>query len=225
MPAKKLFLAALIACIALLFLTGGGEKYLDIHLYQDLFERSPVMTVMVFFTVLLIGTSLSLPIAGVLSVASGIIFGTLTGFLISLSALTMGGAMALYITRYLFHDLVLRRFGAHIAVINKGLEKEGVFYLFSLRLVPVIPFWLINLVMGLTSMRVPVFMLATFCGMAPVILVLNYTGSELGDIDSFSVSSVFTPGLLFAFALLASFPFVARAILAASRGITRRRKA
>ena len=224
MPVKKLFLASVFLVIIVLFLSGGAEKYLDVDLYQDLFERSPLMTVIIFFAVFLVGTSFSLPVAGILSVASGLVFGTTIGFFTSLSALTLGGTVALYSTRYLLNDLVLRRFSVQIAVINKGVEKEGAFYLFSLRLVPIIPFWLINLLMGLTSMRAPVFMLATFCGMAPVLLVLTYTGSQLGDIESLSFSSIFSPGLLLSFALLASFPFIARAILATTQSLVRRRK-
>ena len=86
-------------------------------------------------------------------------------------------------------------------------------------MIPVIPFWSLNLLMGLTSMRVPVFMLATLFGMMPVILILTYTGSQLGEIESFSLAAIFTPGLLFSLALLASFPFLAKAILRLSRHI------
>jgi uncharacterized membrane protein YdjX (TVP38/TMEM64 family) len=211
---KKLLLAAFVACIFLSYFLGGGDKYLDIHLYQNLFERSPVMTASIFFLVFLIGTSFALPVTGALAVASGIVFGVSIGFVISLVASTLGGTVSLWGSRYLFHDLVKRRFAGQIGVINKGIEKEGAFYLFGLRMVPIIPFWGINLLIGLTSMRVPVFMFATFCGMMPVMLILAYTGSELGEIDSISFSSIFTPGLLLSLALLASFPFIARAILA-----------
>jgi len=77
----------------------------------------------------------------------------------------------------------------------------------------VIPFWLLNLVMGLTSMRVPVFMATTFFGMMPVLLILSYTGNELGDISSFSIAEVFTPGLILALCLLASFPLLAKTLV------------
>jgi uncharacterized membrane protein YdjX (TVP38/TMEM64 family) len=213
MPVKKLALALFIAAIMVMYFAGGGEKYLNIHIYQDLFETSPVATAVVFFLVFMIGTSCSLPVTAVLALTGGIVFGTLTGCAISLLSSTLGGTVALYSTRYLFHDLVRRRFAAQIDMVNKGLEKEGAFFLFGLRMIPVIPFWSLNLLMGLTSMRVPVFMLATLCGMVPVMLILSYTGSQLGEIESFSLAAVFTPGLVTALSLLATFPILARVLV------------
>lgn len=217
MPVKKILLATLIALIILLYFTGGGEKYLDIHLYQNLFDRSPVLTAGAFFLVYLVGNSCSLPVTGAMAVASGIVFGPAIGFVISLLACTLGGTVALMSARYLFHDLVKRRFSGQLEILNKGIEKEGAFYLFGLRMVPLIPFGSLNLLMGLTSMRVPVFMLATFCGMIPVLGILTYTGNELGDIESFSFAAIVTPGLVLALLLLGSFPFIARAIVAYAR--------
>jgi len=222
-PLKKLALAAFITTVITLYFLGGGEKYFSIDLYQHLFERSPLSTAAVFFTVFFIGTSCSLPVTAVLAVAGGIVFGMTTGFFLSLAATTLGGTVALYSTRYLFHDLVRRRFSTHIDMLNKGIEKEGALYLFGLRMIPVIPFWLLNLLVGLTSMRVPVFMLATFCGMMPALLILAYTGSELGDIKSFSLGEVFTPGLILALSLLAAFPLLARALLKLVRSYVSKR--
>ncbi len=218
MPVKKLALAAFIATVVTLYFVGGGEKYLSIRLYQDLFAQSPVITATVFFFVFVVSTSCSLPVTAALIVASGIIFGTVTGFFISLLASTLGGTVALYSSRYLFHDLINRRFAGQVEVVNKGIEKEGAFYLFGLRMVPLIPFWLLNLLMGLTSMRVSVFMLATLCGMVPVTLILVYTGGQLGDIDTFSMAAIFSPGLILALGLLASFPLLARGLV----GLVRR---
>jgi len=217
MPVKKIALAAFIATIIILYFVGGGEKYLSIRLYQDLFEQSPMVTVAVFFFVFFAGTSCSLPITGALTVASGIVFGALTGFSISLLASTLGGTVALYSTRFIFHDLIKRRFPGQVDLVNKGIEKEGAFYLFGLRMIPVIPFWLLNLLMGLTSMRVPVFMLATLFGMVPVMLILAYTGSQLGEIETFSMAAIFTPGLILSLTLLGSFPFLAKAFVGFAR--------
>lgn len=218
MPVKKLALAAFITTIIILYFVGGGDQYLSIRLYRDLFAQSPIATVVVFFIVFFVGTCFSLPVTGALSVASGIVFGAVTGFTISLLASTLGGTVAFYSTRYIFHDLIKRRFPAQIEVVNKGVEKEGAIYLFGLRMIPVIPFWLLNLLMGVTSMRVPVFMLATLTGMIPILLILTYTGSQLGDIETFSMAAIFTPGLVLSLVLLASFPFLAKAIV----GYTRR---
>jgi len=217
MPVKKLALGALIATVVILYFAGGGDHFLSIRMYQGLFDQSPVRTGAVFFLIYFVGTSCSLPVTGVLSVVSGIIFGPVTGFLISLVASTLGGTIALFSTRFLFHDLIKRRFSVHIDVINKGIEKEGGFYLFGLRMVPVIPFWLLNLLVGMTSMQVPVFFIATLCGMVPIIAILVYTGSQLGDIETFSLAAIFTPGLIFSLCLLAAFPFLARAIVRFTR--------
>ncbi len=220
MPVKKLALAGLIVTVIVLYFAGGGDQYLSIRLYQNLFDQSPVRTAAVFFLVYFIGTSCSLPVTGVLSVVSGIIFGPVTGFLISLVASTLGGTVALFSTRFLFHDLIKRRFSVHLDVINKGIEKEGAFYLFGLRMVPVIPFWLLNLLVGLTSMRVSIFFIATLSGMVPIILILVYAGSQLGSIESFSMAAIFTPGLILSLCLLAAFPFLARAIVRVTRRFT-----
>jgi uncharacterized membrane protein YdjX (TVP38/TMEM64 family) len=222
MPIKKLALAAFIATIILLYFFGGGEKYFNIHLYQDLFERSPIATVLVFFIVFFVGTSFSLPVTGALAVISGIIFGALSGFIISLVAITLGGTVSLLSTRYIFRDLIKRRFASQLDVINKGVEKEGAFYLFGLRMIPVIPFWLLNLLMGLTTMRVHVFMLATFFGMVPVLMILAYTGSQLGEIESFNMEAIITPGLLISLALLASFPILAKVLIGLGRRFANR---
>lgn len=220
MPVKKLALATLIATVVILYFAGGGDQFLSIRLYQDLFDQSPLRTAAVFFLIYFVGTACSLPVSGVLSVVSGIIFGPVSGFLISLLAATLGGTTALFSTRYLFHDLIKRRFSVHLDVINKGIEKEGAFYLFGLRMVPVIPFWLLNLLVGMTAMRVPVFFVATLCGMVPITLILVYTGAQLGHIETFSMAAIFTPGLILSLCLLAAFPFLARAIVRLTRRFT-----
>lgn len=222
MPIKKLLLALFIAAMIILYLAGGGEKYLDIHMYQDLYAASPLSTAAVFFLVFMIGTAFSLPVTAVMAISGGIVFGTLTGCVISLLSSTLGGTIALYSSRYLFHDLVSRRFAPQLDMVNKGVANEGAFFLFGLRMIPVIPFWGLNLLMGLTTMKVPVFMTATLLGMVPVMLILSYTGNELGEIESFSVAEVFTPGLILAMCLLASFPILARLLV---RLLRARRKA
>ena len=212
----------LIATVIVLYFVAGGDQFLSIRLYQGLFDQSPARTAGVFFLIFLVGTSCSLPVAGVLSVVSGIIFGPVTGFLISLVAGTLGGTIALFSTRFIFHDLIKRRFSVHLDVINKGIEKEGAFYLFGLRMVPVIPFWLLNLLVGMTSMRIPVFFIATLSGMIPITLILVYAGSQLGNIETFSMAAIFTPGLILSLCLLATFPFLARAIVRITRRFANR---
>lgn len=217
MPVKKIALAALIAAIVTLYFVGGGEKYLSIRLYQDLFEQSPVATAAIFFALFVIGTACSLPVTGAMIVISGLVFGHLTGFSISIFAATLGGTLSFFSARILFKDFVQRRFSSHIDMINKGIEKEGALYVFGLRMVPVIPFWLLNLLVGLTTMRVTVFVLATLFGMVPVTLILAYAGSQLGQVESFSMSAIFTPGLILSLCLLATFPLLAKGIVKLTR--------
>jgi len=212
MPIKKIAIATLIATIIILYLI-GGERYLSIRLYQEFYEQSPVSTATAFFMVFFISTSCSLPVTGVLAVTGGIIFGAAAGFFISLLAATFGGTLSFYSSRYILRDWIKRRFAGQLDLVDRGIEKEGAFYLFGLRMVPVIPFWLLNLLVGLTSMRVSVFMFATLSGMVPVMLILTYAGSQLGDVQSFSVAAIFTPELLLALGLLAVFPFLAKAIV------------
>jgi uncharacterized membrane protein YdjX (TVP38/TMEM64 family) len=213
MPIKKLILGLVIAAMIVLYFAGGGQKYLDIHMYQDLYDASPVSTAAVFFLVYMLGTACSLPVTAIMAITGGIVFGTLTGFALSLLSSTLGGTLALFSSRFLFHDLVRRRFAPQLDMVNRGIASEGAFFLFGLRMIPVIPFWGLNLMMGLTTMRVSVFMLATLFGMVPVMLILSYTGNELGEIESFSVAAVFTPGLILALCLLASFPILARLLV------------
>ena len=124
MPVKKIALGAFIATIIILYFVGGGEKYLSIRLYQDLSEQSPIATAVVFFFVFFVGTSFSLPVTGALTVASGIVFGAVNGFAISLLASTLGGTVALYSTRYILHDLIKRRFPGQVDVLTRALKKK-----------------------------------------------------------------------------------------------------
>lgn len=213
MNIRKLVLAAVIGIMICLYLFAGGQKYLDIDIYQNLFQRSPWLTGGVFFMLFVLGTGFSLPVTAILMVGSGMIFGTWIGLLISLTAMTLGGTMSLLTGRFLFRDVVERRFTGYLDIINKGIEREGAFYLFSLRLIPIFPFWVVNLLLGVTGVRIPIFMLATFWGMLPVTLIFSYAGSQLGSIDELNLGTILSPSLILSLCLLAGFPFLAKALL------------
>lgn len=213
MNLRKLALAAVIGIVICLYLFAGGQKYLDINIYQNLLQQSPWQTGGVFFILFMLGTGFSLPVTAILMVGSGMIFGTWIGLMISLTAMTLGGTMSMLTGRFLFRDMVERRFTGYLDIINKGIEKEGAFYLFSLRLIPIFPFWVINLLLGVTSVKIPIFMFATFCGMLPVTLIFSYAGSQLGNIDELNLGSILSPRLILALCLLAGFPFLAKALL------------
>lgn len=220
MKRRKIALLVAIVVIVGVYFSAGGEELLDPKAYQALYRQSPVATTLVFFLAYLAGTAFSLPVTGVLSVVAGIIFGHLVGIPMALFACTIGGTLAYLSSRYILHDVIQRRFATHLIGINSGVEKDGPFYLFGLRMIPVIPFWLLNLLMGLTRMKTAQFFIATLTGMVPITLVLVHFGTELGAIESFSLRAMFTPGLLFALALLGAMPFIAKGIV----GLVKNRK-
>lgn len=153
-------------------------------------------------------TALSLPGAAVMTLAGGTFFGLFTGTVVISFASTIGATLAFLVSRFLLQDWVQARFKDKLRAINKGIEKEGAFYLFTLRLVPVFPFFIINLVMGLTPIKTRQFYLVSQIGMLPGTLVYVNAGTQLGQIDS--LKGILSPGLLLSFALLGIFPLLAK---------------
>lgn len=157
-------------------------------------------------------TALSLPGATLLTLIGGALFGLLGGTLLVSLAATLGATLAMLISRYLLRDWVRGRFAARLAAIDRGVAREGAFYLFALRLVPLFPFFLINLAMGLTSLPARTFWWVSQLGMLPGTLVYVNAGRELGRLES--LAGILSPGLLGAFVLLGIFPLLARRLLA-----------
>jgi uncharacterized membrane protein YdjX (TVP38/TMEM64 family) len=162
--------------------------------------------------VYILATSLSLPGAAVLTLAGGALFGLLVGTVVVSFASTIGATLACFVSRFVLRDWVQRRFGQRLVTVNQGVEREGSFYLFTLRLVPIFPFWIINLVMGLTRMKLSTFFWVSQVGMLPGTLVYVNAGRELGRIDS--LGGILSPGLIFSFALLGIFPLATKKIMA-----------
>ena len=206
-------LALLIIGVAVLYFAAGGDELLDPRAFQTMYDTSPLTTAGVFFLVCLVGTALSLPVTGVLSVIAGMIFGHLVGLPVALVACTFGGTLAFLVSRYVLREPIQRRFADQLMNINKGVEKEGAFYLFALRMIPIIPFWTLNLLVGLTPIDVRRFVLATLTGMLPIISVLVHFGTQIGAMESFSIRAMFTPGLLLSLALVGVMPFIAKGIV------------
>ncbi len=157
-------------------------------------------------------TALSLPGAAVMTLAAGALFGLLWGTIIVSFASSIGATLAFLVSRYLLRDTVQKRFGERLKPINDGIEKEGAFYLFTLRLVPVFPFFLINLLMGLTPIRAATFYWVSQVGMLAGTLVYVNAGTQLAQIDS--LAGILSPTLLLSFALLGLFPLIAKKLLA-----------
>ena len=181
--------------------------------FAQLHAQQPVTVAAVYFLVYVAATALSIPGAVVITLAGGAIFGLWQGLLIVSFASTIGATLAFWASRFVLRDWVEARFGQRLADINAGVEREGAFYLFSLRLIPVVPFFLINLLMGLTRMKALTFYGVSQLGMLAGTAVYVNAGTQLAQLDS--LQGILSPALLGSFVLLAIFPLVARRVLAA----------
>ena len=173
----------------------------------------PLVAALLFFLGYVVVVALSLPGAALMTLALGAFLGLGWGTLVVSFASTIGATLAFLVSRWLLGDWVRARFGARLAAVNAGVTKDGGFYLFALRLVPVVPFFLINLAMGLTAMRTWTFYWVSQLGMLAGTLVYVNAGTQLARIDS--LAGIVSPALLGSFALLGLFPLVARKIVAA----------
>lgn len=159
-----------------------------------------------FMAIYIVQTALSLPGAAILSLAAGAIFGTVLGTFYAIIAATVGATLAFLVTRYLLRDVVLNTFGSKLEGMNRELEERGFNYLLFLRLVPVFPFFLINLAAGLTRLPLRTFFFATMLGIIPGGFVYVNAGASLATIDS--LSGIASPRVLGSFALLGLFALV-----------------
>jgi pyruvate/2-oxoglutarate dehydrogenase complex dihydrolipoamide dehydrogenase (E3) component/uncharacterized membrane protein YdjX (TVP38/TMEM64 family) len=172
-------------------------------------QARPLATAALFFVVYVAATALSIPGALILTLAAGAMFGLGWGLLLVSFASSLGATLAFLAARYLLRDAIQARFGTRLAPFNEGVRKDGVFYLLTLRLVPVFPFWLINLLMGLTPMGVGRFYLVSQVGMLAGTAVYVNAGTQLAAIQS--AGDILSPGLLGSFVLLGLFPLLAKA--------------
>lgn len=214
---KSLLLAVLIAVVWAYFAFDLGQ-YLSLQAlkaqqaaiagYQ---ANHPVRAVGIYFVVYVVATALSLPGAALLTLAGGAIFGLLWGTVIVSLASTLGATLAFLMSRFLLRDWVSQRFGQRLDAIDKGVQREGAFYLFTLRLVPVFPFFLINLLFGLTAMKARTFFWVSQIGMLAGTLVYVNAGTQLARLDS--LSGILSPALLGSFVLLGVFPLIAKKLV------------
>ncbi|HXF47220.1 MAG TPA: FAD-dependent oxidoreductase [Burkholderiaceae bacterium] len=215
MDRKKLaLLAVLVAAIAAFFVF-DLKQYLTLEFFQAsrakidaYYAAHPLRAIALYFALYVAVAALSLPGAVIMTLAGGAIFGLVVGTVVVSFASSIGALLAFLAARFLLRDWVQRRFGDKLQAINEGVKKEGAFYLFALRLVPIFPFWLINLALALTPMRARTFYWVSQLGMLPGTLVYVYAGTQLGQ---FRLSA----GLIAAFVLLGIFPLAAKRALAA----------
>ena len=175
-------------------------------------QLHPLRSAAIYFALYTLATAVSVPGAAILTLAGGALFGLGWGTLIVSFASSIGATLAFLTARFLLRDAVQRRFGDQLRVLNAGIDNDGALYLFTLRLVPVFPFFLINLLMGLSGMRAWTFYWVSQSGMLAGTLVYVYAGTQLAQIDS--LQAILSPGLLFAFVLLGMFPWLAKQAVA-----------
>ena len=180
-----------------------------ISLYAD----QPVKTALTFFGVYVLAAALSFPGASILTLAAGAIFGWAMGLLLVSFASSLGALLAFWASRYLLRDVIEKRFGKLLQPINEGLAKDGTFYLLTLRLVPLFPFWLINLLMGLTTLGARRFYIVSQIGMLVGTAVYVNAGTQLAAIDT--ATDVLSPGLIASLVLLGVFPLMAKVMVGA----------
>ncbi|MGP1832642.1 FAD-dependent oxidoreductase [Shewanella frigidimarina] len=179
--------------------------------FSQLREQSPLLVIGGFFLLYVAVTALSLPGAAILTIASGALFGIVEGLIIASFASSIGATMAFLVSRYLLRDSIKQRFPERLAAIDAGIEKEGGFYLFTLRLVPIFPFFLINMLMGVTAFKSWTFYWVSQVGMFLGTFVYVNAGTQLAQIDS--LSNILSVNLILSFALLGLFPLIAKAIV------------
>jgi uncharacterized membrane protein YdjX (TVP38/TMEM64 family) len=215
---KRLVIVAVVVLLVGAFYALGLGDYLSLEYLQASRERAvaqvhaaPVGTALVFFALYVLITGLSLPGAAVMTVAAGAIFGVLWGLLLVSFASSMGATIAFLVSRSLLGEWVESRFGSYLEPINRGLQRDGVFYLFTIRMVPVFPFFVVNLLMGLTRIGVIPFYLVSQAGMLAGTFVFVFAGTQLAEIHR--LGDVLSPGLIGALTLLGVFPLIAKKIV------------
>ena len=175
-------------------------------------DANPALYIAGFFILYVAVTGLSIPGAAIMSLVAGALFGVVVGTIIVSFASTMGATLAFLSARYVLRDWVQGKFGDRLRPINDGVEKDGAFYLFTLRLIPVFPFFVINLLMGLTRIKTRTFFWVSQLGMLPATVVFVNAGTQISRIES--TAGLLSPTLIASFVALALFPWVAKGIVA-----------
>ena len=216
---KKIALLGVIAAAIFSFFYFDLNSYLTLEgmkgsldTFKSQIADNPVLSIGVFFAIYVAVTALSLPGAAILTLAAGALFGLVQGLVIVSFASSVGATLAFLVSRFILRDTVRNKFKEKLKKIDEGVEKQGAFYLFTLRLVPVFPFFLINLLMGLTSLKTWTFYWVSQIGMLAGTSVYVNAGTQLAQIDS--LSGIVSPGLIFSFVLLGIFPWIAKGIVA-----------
>ncbi len=210
---KKWLILALFIGVAGLYVGFGDDVGSLLSQFQQQVDDHPQWTAVIFFISYVLVTAFSLPFAALMTLMGGALFGFGWGLLLISFASSLGATLAFLLARTLLRDWVQQRFSSELKAINAGVEKQGAYYLFSLRLLPVVPFFVINLAFALTPMKAWTFYWVSQLGMLAGTAVYVNAGAQLGAVETLNVSGILTPGLLGAFVLLAVFPYILKSIL------------
>ncbi|WNZ55304.1 TVP38/TMEM64 family protein [Microbulbifer sp. JTAC008] len=224
---KKILLVAAIVVLVVAFYLLDLHHWLSLEKLKDGAEdfkrwqmSSPLLVEFLFLVFYILVTGLSLPGAAILTIAAGALFGLFWGTVIVSFASSIGATLAFLMARYLFRDYIQGRFSERLQVVNKGIEREGAFYLFALRLVPAFPFFLINILMGLTHIKAWTFYWVSQLGMLAGTIVYVNAGTQLMRVEN--LKDILSLPLLLSFVLLGVFPLIAKYAL---NWLKRRRQA
>ncbi|WP_198266489.1 FAD-dependent oxidoreductase [sulfur-oxidizing endosymbiont of Gigantopelta aegis] len=215
---QKILVLSLVAIAISAFFAFDLSQYLSFSYlkanqlqFNDYYQQNPWLVSMSFFVIYIVSVALSVPGATLLTLMGGAVFGFTWGLILISFASSIGATLAFLVARFLLRDSVQNRFGKHLQRINEGIEKEGAFYLFTLRLVPAFPFFMINLVMALTPIKTRTFYWVSQLGMLAGTAVYINAGTQLGQLES--ASGILSLPLIISFTLLGIFPLLAKKIL------------
>jgi uncharacterized membrane protein YdjX (TVP38/TMEM64 family) len=222
MTRSRWIVVGIVVALAALFFALGLQRYFTLDFFKSqqaaieaYRSANPFTAAAIFFAIYVVVTGLSLPGAGIMTLAGGAIFGFVQGVVIVSFASSIGATTAFLIARFVFRDAIQSRFGDKLKPINEGVARDGAFYLFTVRLIPAFPFFIVNVVMALTPIRARTFYWVSQLGMLPFTLVFVNAGTQLAHITS--LRGILSPGLLGAFVLLGVFPLIARKIIEAAK--------
>jgi len=214
----KIILACAVVALIAAFFVFDLKEYVSLDYLKSqqaqmnaFYNNNPLLVIVLFFLIYAGMAALSIPFATPLTLAGGAIFGTLTGTIVVSFASSIGATGAFLLTRFLFHESIEKKFGDRLAGLNSGIEKEGAFYVFGLRLVPILPFVVLNSVLGLTKIKTWTFYWASQLGMLVGTFVYVNAGTQLASIDS--VGDIASPGLIASFVALGVLPIASKYIL------------
>jgi len=215
---KIILLTATFSIVFAFFYVFDLQQYLTLQylksskaLFISYYDQNPILVLGSYFLAYVVMTAFSLPGAVWMTLGGGAFFGLLTGTVTVSFASTIGATLAMLISRFILRDWVQGRFGEQMQTINSGIQKDGGFYLFTLRLLPIVPFFVINLGMGLTPLRTFTFYWVSQLGMLPGTLVYINAGSELAKIEA--IGDILSPTLIGSFVLLGIFPLLVKKLI------------